>query len=91
MRDFLNSTAARAANYLEDIQTRRVGPSPESIAALDRFHEPLPDAPTDPAEVLRILDELGSPGTMGIAGPRFFGFVIGGAIPAALEIGRAHV
>ncbi len=84
MRDLLNSVAARAANYLEDIQTRRVGPSTEALTALDRFREPLPDTPMAPGQVLSILDELGSPGSMGIAGPRFFGFVIGGALPAAL-------
>ena len=33
---------------------------------------------------IRLLDEIGSPATMAMAGPRFFGFVIGGALPAAL-------
>ena len=33
---------------------------------------------------LRMLDEFGSPATMAMAGPRFFGFVIGGALPVTL-------
>jgi glutamate/tyrosine decarboxylase-like PLP-dependent enzyme len=82
--DLLRSTAARAARYLGGIQTRRVSPSNEAIRALDSLLEPLPEGPCDPQEVLRILDEVGSPATMGIAGPRFFGFVIGGSVPAAL-------
>jgi glutamate/tyrosine decarboxylase-like PLP-dependent enzyme len=84
MRELLHSVAQRAARYLEDVNDRRVGPSAEAVHGLDRFLEPLPAGPTAPEEVIRILDDLGSPATMGIAGPRFFGFVIGGALPAAL-------
>lgn len=84
MRDLLLSTAQRAADYIEDIQTRRVGPAAEAVDALNHFIEPLGDAPTGPEEVVRLLDQYGSPATMGISSPRFFGFVIGGSVPAAL-------
>ena len=84
MDQLLQNTATRAAKFLTDIQNRRVGPSPEAIAALAAFEEPLPETPTDPAQVLAMLDEFGSPAAMGVAGPRFFGFVIGGSLPAAL-------
>ncbi len=46
--------------------------------------EPLPAEPGDPAETLRLLDEVGSPATTAMAGPRFFGFVIGGSLPVTL-------
>jgi len=84
MRELLHSVALRSARYLEEVKKRRVAPSAEAIRNLQAFEEPLPTGPTVPAEVIRMLDELGSPATMGIAGPRFFGFVIGGALPAAL-------
>lgn len=80
----LNSAAQRAARYLEEIQERRVSPSREAVAGLARLAEPLPEQPSPPEDVLRLLDEVGSPATMGVAGPRFFGFVIGGSLPAAL-------
>jgi len=84
MEKTLESAARRAARYLDQIQERRVAPSAEAVRGLEGFVEPLPGGPTAPEEVIRILDELGSPATMGIAGPRFFGFVIGGALPVAL-------
>ena len=84
MRELLHSVALRAARYLEDIQQRRVSPSAEAVRDLSQFDEPLPEGPTAPEDVIRMLDEVGSPATMGVAGPRFFGFVIGGSLPAAL-------
>ncbi len=76
--------AERAIRYLERLDERSVGPSADAVASLARLREPLPERPCDPAEVLRLLDEIGSPATMGMAGRRFFGFVIGGALPITL-------
>jgi len=84
MEEFLQSVAQRAARYLGEIQERRVGPDPAAVGALDRFVEAMPQEPMPAEEVVRLLDEYGSPATMGISGPRFFGFVIGGSVPAAL-------
>jgi glutamate/tyrosine decarboxylase-like PLP-dependent enzyme len=48
------------------------------------LHEPFPDGPSDPAEVIRLLDEVGSPATVVSTGGRYFGFVNGGALPASI-------
>ncbi len=84
MRELLTDTASRAANYLETIGERNIVPSSEALAALQQLHEPLPASPTDPLEVLATLDRLGSPATITMAGPRFFGFVVGGSLPATV-------
>lgn len=80
----LSEAAQRATAYLEELNSRPVAATGEAIARLVAFDEPLPDSPTDPAAVLRLLDEIGSPATIASAGPRFYGFVIGGALPVAL-------
>jgi glutamate/tyrosine decarboxylase-like PLP-dependent enzyme len=84
MRELLEDVASRAARYLEHIGQRRVGPAQDAVQSLDRFRESMPAGPTEPADVIRMLDELGSPATVGMAGPRFFGLVIGGSVPAAV-------
>jgi glutamate/tyrosine decarboxylase-like PLP-dependent enzyme len=84
MRSLLESAAERAIRYLEEAKERRVGPSADAVRRLAALEEAFPEGPADDATVLRTLDEIGSPATMAMAGPRFFGWVIGGSLPAAL-------
>ncbi len=84
MRDLLYDAARRAGDYLNELPERTVIPDRHAVASLQSLAGELPDEPCDPAEVLRILDDAVSPATMAQAGPRFFGFVIGGSLPAAL-------
>ena len=83
-RTLLRDAADRAATYLESIDRRGVAPTPDAISALARFERDLPEQPLDPSAILRELDEIGSPGTSTSAGGRYFGFVIGATLPAAL-------
>ena len=84
MNKLLENAAQRAILYLENLETRAVAPSPESITKLAILDQPMPTRPSTPESVLQQLDELGSPATMTMAGPRFFGFVIGGSLPVTL-------
>jgi len=84
MRALLNLTAEIAARYLENLEDRSVAPSPQAIAQLAELDEPLPELPMEAGRVLETLDRIGSAATMGMAGRRYFGFVIGGSLPAAL-------
>lgn len=61
MDALLHDAAGRAIGYLSALHDRPVAPAPEALAALRALDTPLPDAPTDPAAVLRILDETASP------------------------------
>ena len=84
MKELLAETAVRAARYLAAIGDRIVVPSPADIARLETLGGPLPQNPCAAAEVLALLDDIGSPATVATTGGRYFGFVIGGALPATL-------
>ncbi len=84
MSNLLESAARRALRCLEELNERSVAPSPQAVERLAVLDEPLPERPSDPEAVLALLDDVVSPATMAMGGPRFFGFVIGGSLPAAL-------
>src|SRR5258708_17113770 len=84
MSELLRDAAERSIRCVESLSGRRVWPRREEVGALKGFRAPLPEKPTDAGTVLEQLDALGSPATMAMAGPRFFGFVIGGSLPATV-------
>src|SRR5216684_3408331 len=81
-RHLLQTAAALAADYLDGLATRAVAPTQAALEGLRALERPLPDGPTDPTTVLAELHAVASPATIASAGGRFFGFVVGGSLPA---------
>jgi len=84
MRDLLRETAELAADFLDSLPDRPVFPHVEVDELRARLGGPVPDGPTDAREVVRELAAAGDAGAVAIPSGRYFGFVIGGAVPAAL-------
>ena len=84
MDDLLHEAAGRAASYVKTLGARPAFPSRASVGRLEELGSDLSDAPSDPKEVLELLDGVGSPATVASAGGRYFGFVVGGSLPVAL-------
>jgi len=84
MVDLLSQVALRADRYLRGLDGRSVAPVQQALDGLAVLDEPLPEGPTAPDAVIDLLDRIGSPATVASAGGRFFGFVHGGCLPAAL-------
>src|SRR5579862_1105630 len=84
MRDLLEDAARRSVRYLEGLDARSVAPSAAAVDALAAFERPFPEHGQSAAATLSELDAIGSPATIATAGRRFFGFVIGGALPVTV-------
>ena len=84
MKELLRQTTEHSIKYLDDLNLRPVFPAPTALSRLKELDIALPDSPTAPVKILKILDEIGSPATVASTGGRYYGFVTGGTLPAAL-------
>ena len=84
MNKLLNTTAELAQQYLSSMEQRQVFPDAAAIAGLEDFDEALPLDGCNPEELIMDLHNKAGAATVATAGPRYFGFVTGGALPATL-------
>jgi glutamate/tyrosine decarboxylase-like PLP-dependent enzyme len=84
VRELLRRTAEIAADYVESLDERPVFPDVTPEQLREALGGPLPDEPLDPAQVVVELAEHAGPGVVATGSGRYFGFVIGGGLPAAL-------
>lgn len=78
--------AEYALAYSTESLSRHVYPTEEALASLRIFDEAVPSEPQSATAILEMLHRYGSPATTTITGGRYFGFVNGGAVPAALAV-----
>jgi len=80
----LRRAAGLAERWLTGLAERPVGASAGLADLRAALGVPLPERGTSPEEVIEELARAAEPGLVASAGPRYFGFVIGGSHPAAL-------
>ncbi len=80
----LARAVAHASAWLESVGNRPVPPRASADELTATFGGPLPARGCDPAEVVDLLATGAEPGLMAIQSGRFFGWVMGGTLPAAL-------
>jgi glutamate/tyrosine decarboxylase-like PLP-dependent enzyme len=84
VRALLRQTADLAADFLESLEERPVFPQASVEELRTALHVPLSERPMDPAQVVDELVAAAEPGLVAMPSGRYFGFVIGGGLPAAL-------
>ena len=80
----LRETAELALDFFDGLAERPVGPPVDLEALRAAFITPLPEAGESPHAVIAELARAAAPGIVASAGPRYFGFVNGGSVPAAV-------
>lgn len=80
----LAKATEHATTWLDSVGERAVGPRRTADQLRAGFGGPLPDHPTAPEDVVDLLAALTEPGLMAIQSGRFYGWVMGGTLPAAL-------
>jgi glutamate/tyrosine decarboxylase-like PLP-dependent enzyme len=84
LKEALDLTAAYAAQFLGTLDERPVRAEASIEELREALDGPLPEAGREPAQVIAELIAAAEPGVVAMPGGRYFGFVIGGALPAAL-------
>ena len=82
--DLLHHTADLAADFLERLPDRPVWPATDLAALRETLGGPMPERGENPEAVIAAMAAGSEAGLVGSAGPRYFGFVVGGGVPAAL-------
>lgn len=85
-RDLLQRTAEIAVDYLDRLPERPVGSSVSVEQMRLALGGVLADEGASAADVLEDLARSAEPGLVATAGPRYFGFVVGGSLPVALAV-----
>ena len=80
----LSRAAAHARAWLCAVPSRKIGPRMTADQLAVTFGGPLSDEGCDAGDVVDELAAGAEPGLMAIASGRFFGWVMGGTLPAAL-------
>lgn len=84
VKDVLGLTADYAAQFLDSLDERPIPPQASVEELREALGGPLPERGSDATQVIAELIESAEPGIMAMPSGRFFGFVIGGALPAAV-------
>jgi glutamate/tyrosine decarboxylase-like PLP-dependent enzyme len=79
--DILRWAADEAVRFLDTVPERRVGAGASADALRTALGGELPEQGEDPQAALERLVAGVEPGLVATAGPRYFGFVVGGALP----------